>query len=154
MRLAAFLLAVLAVAGCGGGGKPAAATASRPATPETVVRAWAADLRRGDVDAAAARFAVPAIVMNDAPAVRLDTRAEIRRFNAGLTCGGRITRVVPHEGVLLVTFVLTRRPGADCGAGVGGTAQTAFDVRRGHIVRWLRLPDDPGAIVVPDSQPA
>ncbi len=42
---------------------------------------------------------------------------------------------------MVVTFVLVERPGADCGAGTGATATTAFDVRGGKIVRWIRVPE-------------
>jgi hypothetical protein len=143
MRLApAAALALAVLAGCsdgdGDGGQRGA-----PGQPsaEAVVRGWADDLREGDVEGATDRFAVPAIVANNTPQIRLDTRAEVRHFNATLPCGGRVTDIVRHHGVLITTFVLTDRPGGDCGAGVGGIARTAFEVRDGHIVRWLRLPD-------------
>ncbi|HEX8206892.1 MAG TPA: hypothetical protein VF587_12605 [Solirubrobacteraceae bacterium] len=143
-------LSVLALtAGCGGGDeddaagprRPPSVPAPAPAAGEAVVRAWAADLRRGDVDAAASRFAVPSVVQNGGPAERLTTRLQVRSFNASLPCGGRVSEIKPHAGVLLVTFVLTERPGGACGAGAGGTASTAFDVRDGRIVRWIRVPE-------------
>ncbi|HEV2811623.1 MAG TPA: hypothetical protein VGW10_00105, partial [Solirubrobacteraceae bacterium] len=109
-------------------------------SPESVVLAWAADMRRGDVDAATARFAVPAIVANGTPEIRLDSRAKIRVFNATLPCGGRVTKTRRHHGVIIATFVLTDRPGGDCGSGTGNTAKAAFDVRDGKIARWLRVP--------------
>jgi hypothetical protein len=84
---------------------------------------------------------VPAVVSNNSPEIRLGTRAEVRFFNASLPCGGRVVRLQAHHGVLIATIRLTRRPGADCGSGVGGLAMTAFEIRRGRIVRWLRLPD-------------
>jgi hypothetical protein len=143
MRLAlAAALALAVLAGCSGedGGDGAPGARGQP-SPEAVVRGWADDLRHGDVDAATDRFAVPAVVANNTPEIRLETRAQVRHFNATLPCGGRVTDIVRHHGVLITTFVLTDRPGADCGAGVGGIARTAFEVRDGHIVRWLRLPD-------------
>lgn len=141
-RVLVLPLVALAAVGCGGDDAlerpqgPAAAP-----TAEAVVRGWAADLRRGDVDAASARFAAPALVANGGPPERLETRVQVRSFNASLPCGARVTRTRRREGLLVVTFVLTDRPGGDCGAGVGGTATTAFDVRDGKIVRWIRVPE-------------
>jgi hypothetical protein len=129
------LLALLALAGCGD-------TAAAPAEPSgaAVVRGWADDLRRGDIDAASARFALPAVVANNTPELTLETRAEVRFFNASLPCGGEVTAIVSHAGYLIATIALTERPGATCGDGVGGVARTAFLVRDGKITRWLRLP--------------
>ena len=44
-------------------------------------------------------------------------------------------------GIFVVaTFLLTERPGAgSCGSGVGGTAQTAFEISNGKIVQWRRV---------------
>jgi hypothetical protein len=41
-------------------------------------------------------------------------------------------------------FVLTQRPGGNCGTGAGKTARGAVRVAHGRIVEWYRLPDDPG----------
>ena len=133
----ALLLSLALLAGCGGSeGEDPPRVA-----PEAVVRGWAADLRRGDVDAATDRFAVPAIVANGTPEMRLETRLQVRSFNAELPCGGRVTATTRHHGLVIATFVLTSRPGADCD-GTGGIARTAFEVRDGKIVRWLRVPVD------------
>ena len=105
------------------------------------MRGWAADLRRGDVDAATARFAVPAIVANGTPEIRLETLRQIRFFNDTLPCGGRVTDTERHHGVIIATFVLTDRPGSKCD-GAGNRAKAAFEVREGKIVRWLRVPLD------------
>lgn len=139
--LALPLLAVVAT-GCGGGDESPRSQGPPPApAAEAVVRGWAADLRRGDVDAASARFAVPALVANGGPVERLETRIQVRSFNASLPCGGRVVRTRRREGLLVATLVLTDRPGGDCGTGTGGTATTAFDVRDGKIVRWIRVPE-------------
>ena len=142
MRRSIALLTVAAalVVGCGGD-DPAEPERPRSAgpSPESVVRGWADDLRRGDVDAATDRFAVPAIVANGTPEVRLESRAEIRVFNETLPCGGRITETTRHQGLVIATFELTKRPGARCD-GAGNTARAAFEVREGRIVRWLRVP--------------
>jgi hypothetical protein len=113
-----------------------------------VVRAWSDALRHGDVDAATARFAVPAVVANGTPRIRLRTHAQVRAFNSSLSCGSRVTAIESRAGELLATFVLTDRPGGNCGDGVGHTARVALKVRNGLIVRWLRLDTGP----TPDSQ--
>ena len=149
MRRLALLASLVAVAGCGGGddgAKPKPRAAAGP-TAEEVVRGWSEDLRRGDIDAATARFAVPAIVANGTPQVRLETRAEVFFFNDTLPCGGRVVKTERRDGLLVATFELTDRVGGDCGPGAGHRAKTAFEVRRGKIVRWLRVPmkgEDPG----------
>jgi hypothetical protein len=137
-RLLVGLLLVVAASGCGGDDDPP--RPQPPPEPEAVVRGWAADLRRGDIDAATARFAVPSLVSNGTPVERLETRVQVRSFNASLPCGARVRKVRREGRFLVATFVLTERPGGDCGAGTGGTATTAFHVRDGKIVRWIRVP--------------
>jgi predicted NBD/HSP70 family sugar kinase len=166
--IACCLAAAVSLAACGDAEEPptrpstAAATATATAKAkaraneraEAVVRGWADDLRRGDVDAASARFAVPAVVSNNSPEIKLSSRRDVRGFNASLPCGGRVTKILEHHGVLLATIVLTDRPGGDCGSGVGGVVQTAFEVRRGLIVRWVRVPDADAAPPPPGSSEA
>ena len=159
-RAAIFLVLSAFAAGCGGGSGEDARPAQRPAPPapapasaEAVVRGWAADLRRGDVDAAAARFAVPALVSNGSPVERLETRLQVRSFNDSLPCGARVVRTRRHAGFVIATFVLTERRGGDCGGGAGGTATTAFEVRDGRIVRWIRVPER-GEPAAPSGTPA
>lgn len=131
------LLPLIVLAGCGGADRPAAPSG------ESVVRAWSDANRRGDVDAATKLFAVPAVVANGGPEASLTSVAAIRAFNRSLPCGSTVREVVPHHGVLIVTFVLTELPGGQCGSGVGGTVRAAFEVRDGRIVRWLRMDVDP-----------
>ncbi len=138
-RVAAVLCLTLLLAGCGGDSRDRAARSAAVASPESVVRGWADDLRRGDVDGATARFAVPAIVANGTPEIRLTTRRQIRVFNETLPCGGRVTETERHHGVIIATFELTDRPGSKCD-GSGNRAKAAFEVRGGKIVRWLRVP--------------
>ena len=140
---ALLLLSVALLAGCGGGSeepdRPRTTPPAASGSAEAVVRAWAAELRRGDVEAATDRFAVPAIVTNFGPEERLETREQVRSFNATLPCGGRVVESERHYGYVIATFVLTERPGADCD-GTGDRARTAFQVRDGKIVRWVRVP--------------
>lgn len=151
-RLALLVGLGLVLGACGGGGGTVErGTSARPPATTTpshvdsaqarVVRAWADALRHGHVAAAAAYFALPAVVANGSPPVRLPTRAAVRGFNRSLPCGARLvaTEPTPH-GFLVATFRLTERPGAgECGSGTGGLAQVAIRVRGGHITYWVRL---------------
>ncbi|MFL5816085.1 MAG: hypothetical protein ACJ76L_00640 [Conexibacter sp.] len=150
-RLALLVGLGLALGACGGGsGTVGSGTDERPSTTTPshvdsaqarVVRAWADALRHGHVAAAAAYFALPAVVSNGSPPLRLPTRAAVRGFNRSLPCGARLiaTEPTPH-GFLVATFRLTERPGAgECGTGTGGLAQVAIRVRAGHITYWVRI---------------
>jgi limonene-1,2-epoxide hydrolase len=134
MRAIAAVLAALALAACGGD--------QAGLSDEEVVRAWADELRRGDVAAASERFAPMAEVSNGTPVVRLRTPAAVRAFNASLPCGARVVGTRRAHGLIIADFVLTERPGGNCGSGTGGSATTAFEIRDGRIVRWLRLPEE------------
>jgi hypothetical protein len=143
--VAAVACSLTALAGCwdeDGGG--AARPRPRGATAETVIRAWADTLRRGDVKRAASYFAVPAVVENGTPPLRLGTRAAVRAFNRGLPCGARLLRTYALGRYTAAVFSLTERPGRGrCGSGAGRHASTAFLVRDGKIREWRRLPDRP-----------
>jgi hypothetical protein len=156
----------LGAAACGGGGgdgerqrasatPTAEADAERPeatAEPESsapdpadvrVVRDWADTLRAGHVREAARYFALPSLVSNGTPPIKLKTRAEAEFFNRTLPCGAKLidTEPAPH-GFFIATFRLTERPGpGECGGGTGETARTAFRVRDDHITDWLRVRD-------------
>lgn len=157
MRLVLPLLAVcaLAVSACGNRddapATPAAAKEAKLSADERVIRAWSDDLRRGDEDAAAARFALPAMVANGTPPVKVTTRELVRAFHDTLPCGAVLVAAEPHHGLTIAKFRLTERPGGNCGSGVGGYAATAFEIKDGRIVRWLRVEDPeptaPGPLV-------
>ena len=163
------LLALVALAGCGGGGEdkpdrrltlttpksdegdaPVERPTERRTGPVTgaeraVVRGWADALRRGDVERAARYWSVPAIAANGGQPFRLVTRRAVRQFNEGLTCGAKLESVERDRNYLLATFVLTSRrdrPGA-CGPGVGQRARTLFLLRGGRIAQWIRAADPP-----------
>jgi hypothetical protein len=154
MRRPLALLCLALIAGCGGGGDDDAEPKAKPAgpSPESVVRGWAEDLRSGDVDAASARFAIPSIVANGTPEIRLETPQAVQLFNNSLPCGGRVTKTTRRHGLVIATFELTERPGGHCD-GVGHRAKTAFEVKDGKITRWLRVPvegegaNPPGEVV-------
>jgi hypothetical protein len=122
------------------------------ATDVSVIRAWAEALAAGDVDKAASYFAVPAIVANDTPPVRITSRAEVRAFNELLPCGARLVATARHGAYTYATFRLTNRVGADCGAGTGSLAATAFLIHNGKIAEWRRL-SNPGSGQQPPSVP-
>lgn len=173
---AAAALSALAVAasGCGGGSGSPVDSGARPAGGHhreaqaradshatRVIRAWADTLRRGDVAGASRLFALPTVVENGTPALRLSTRAAVRSFNTALPCGARFLRSVRRGRFTVATFELTQRPQGACGSGVGAKASVAFVVRRGKIAVWLRVagdqplparPPTPGA-PAPDSVP-
>src|SRR5919198_1099101 len=78
------------------------------------------------------------------PVLTVDSETERIAVNLSLPCGAKAREMGGAGPYTIVTFVLTRRPGADCGTGVGGTARGAIRVARGHIKEWYRLPDRPG----------
>jgi hypothetical protein len=125
----------------------AALTAKEPITrmEERVIRRWASTLRHGHVARAARYFALPAEVSNGFDPVRISTRAQARAFNRILSCGAIVVALERQKHHLVaVTFRLVTRTGAGAeSCDGGGTARAAFRVRRGHITKWLRLPDAP-----------
>ena len=134
------------LAGCGGGhgsDKVRAVPRTEPGAA-AVIRRWADTLRRGDVRGAASFFALPSVVSNGTPPVRLNTRADAWLFNASLPCGARLIRTRSFGRFTTATFRLTERPGAGtCGSGVGLTARTTFVISGGKIREWRRVPDRP-----------
>jgi hypothetical protein len=153
-RSPALILLALAVAGCFGGGdeqRPRAATptptrATPPAGAVTqseraTIRGWVDALRGGDVEAASRYFALPATVANGTGPIQLRTQRAVRFFNETLPCGALLVATERAErGFVVATFRLTERPGAgECGSGTGHRAYTAFLIRDGKIVQWIRV---------------
>jgi hypothetical protein len=106
-----------------------------------VIRGWSEALRHGRVTAAARYFSIPSVVQNGFPAF-LTSRAEVRQFNRGLSCGAKllgVRRGAAHA--VLATFRLVNRPGAECGTGTGALAAAKIIVRRHLIIEWLRADD-------------
>jgi hypothetical protein len=137
----AAVLGVSVLSGCGSSGDKSD-TIPGGADPETVqvIKGWADELRAGDAAAASKRFAIPSVVQNGTPPLRLTTREEIEAFNQSLPCGAKLTEAVSVDRFTIATFELTERPGpGECGNGVGGTAKTAFVVRKGLITQWRRV---------------
>ena len=112
-----------------------------------VIRLWSEALRRSDVEAASALWAVPSKVQNGTPVIPLASAEDVRTFNGSLSCGSQLVSALGAKGsaFIVAVFKLTKRPGADCGTGTGQRARTAIRVRDGKIAEWYRLPDDPDA---------
>ena len=126
MKAVATALALLALTGCGG---------SRSASAEDVVRAWSAALDRNDNERAARLFANGAQIVQNGEQT-LGTHADAVRWNAGLPCGGRISRLEVHgKTEVLAIFELQARPQHRCD-GVGARAAALFRVEHGLIVLW------------------
>jgi limonene-1,2-epoxide hydrolase len=129
------VLAVLAVAGCGG---------SAPSA-ESVVRAWSASVNDGDNAAAARLFAHDATVVREGEVRRLRSYNAARNWNARLQWCGRLVSVKSVGTTVRAVFVLRERGQFGC-TGPGERAHTLFRVREGKIVLWHQLeqPPQPG----------
>ena len=173
VALLATLLLGLGAGACGGGGddpgRSARTTPTQPAQPAQpardplalppqvpqvatgpadpaavrVIRRWLATLRRGDTRGAARFFAIPSRFQNGTPVLTVRNEVERIAVNAALPCGARMAHAGGAGAYPNVVYVLVRRPGADCGSGVGAHARGAVRVARGHITEWYRLPDTP-----------
>ena len=105
-----------------------------------VIEEWSRTLRQGDVEGAAALFAVPSVAENGPAVVEIEDRDDARLFNASLPCGARLIRATGEGDFTVATFRLSERPGPGvCGAGSGGEARTAFVIEDGEIVEWRRV---------------
>jgi hypothetical protein len=116
---------------------PGTHRASRRAV--AVITHWSDELRAGHVKRAASYFAVPAIVQNATPPLKLTSRRDVLEFNRALPCGAHIVKTIAGSRYTVATFVLTERPGSQgCGA-TGKLAATAFLLRDGKISEWRRV---------------
>ncbi len=137
MKRFAILALVVVLAACGGHSARSA---------EDTARAWSAALNASDNEAAANLFAPNTEIIQNGEIV-LRTHRDAVRWNAGLPCGGRITRVIQQrKDQVLVVFRLTGRPGHRCDA-PGIEAAAVFRVEHGKIVLWRQT-------VPPDEAPA
>ena len=135
---------LVALAGCGGSGSHDTVPGGADTSDVQVIKAWADELRAGDVEAATDRFQLPAVVANGTAPLTLTSRRQVLAFNQSLPCGARLTRAETSGRFIVATFVLTERPGpGECGSGVGQTARTAFAIRGGKISEWRRVANVP-----------
>jgi limonene-1,2-epoxide hydrolase len=120
------------------------ACGSHPArSAEDAARTWSAALNASDNETAANQFAPNTEIIQDGEIV-LQTHRDAVRWNAGLPCGGRITRVIRQRtDQVLVVFRLTERPGHHCDA-PGLKAAAVVRVEDGKIVLWRQTnpPDE------------
>jgi len=128
---------------------PDRATGPARAEARRVINAWLRALRHGEVKRAAHYFALPSKFQNATPVLTVDTEAERIAVNLSLPCGAKARAMGGAGAYTIVIFELTKRPGGDCGTGVGGTARGAIRVERRHIKEWYRLPDNPGGQKAP-----
>jgi hypothetical protein len=145
-------LCVAVLSGCGSSSDQSSTIpGGADADAVQVIKSWADELRAGDVPAASDRFAIPSIVQNGTPPLRLTSRAQVEAFNRSLPCGAKLTEAVSSGRYTIATFELTERPGpGDCGGGVGDTAKTAFVIQDGRITEWRRVVDQ-GPATEPQS---
>jgi hypothetical protein len=152
--LTVVLAAALVVVGCGGSStRPGGSLARKMA----VVRGWSDALRLGQLDRAAAYFALPSVVQLEpgGPVATLRTRADARHFDELLPCGATLINARQVDRLINVLFLLTTRPGMQC-SGTGATARTTFEIAGGKIAQWRRAADEPGdgRFAKPQSVPA
>jgi hypothetical protein len=151
--MASRVLVIAAIAaaltgGCGSSAPSHSANVPGNADPAAVavIKGWVDSLRRGEVAKAASYFAIPSVVQNGGPPLRIGDRRGAIVFNESLPCGARLVRAVRHGLYTIATFRLTERPGpGTCGTGTGQMARTAFSVRDDRIVQWRRVPTGAGA---------
>lgn len=157
------LLLAAVLAGCGGGGgddaqrraaKPT--PAPLPTDPVEITRAWADAVRTNDLDRASELFAVPSVVSNGTPLLKLESPTQVRVFNSSFPCGAFFVRATSKgKDRILATYTLTERPGAPmpCGSGsVGARVGVLFTIRDGKIVRWIRADPEQGPARTPVPQ--
>ena len=164
-------LLVAAAVGCGGSAKsspspqtvavdpgptpPTSELALPPGVPDQptgpaadasrhVINNWLKALRHGDVKRAAHYFALPSKFQNATPVLTVNSESERIAVNVSLSCGAVATEMGGAGVYTIVEFRLTKRPGGNCGTGVGGKVRGAIRVERRKIKEWYRLPDQPG----------
>jgi hypothetical protein len=148
-------LIALPIAGCGGDGGGTSSNGGTVSTPNQgaapkvagdadpgdvrVINGWVTTLRHGDVDAAAAYFAIPSVAENGV-LIHIRSLHDARHFNKSLPCGARLIGAETAGDFTTATFRLTERPGPGlCGNGTGQTAKTSFVIRDGKIAEWRRV---------------
>ena len=125
-------------------GVPDQSTGPAASASRRVINNWLRALRRGDVKRAAHYFALPSKFQNATPVLTVNSEQERIAVNVSLSCGAVATEMGAAGVYTIVKFRLTKRPGGNCGTGVGGTVRGAIRVERRKIKEWYRLPDKPG----------
>ena len=115
-----------------------------PVTSEEkrIIRGWSDELRAGHVDAASRYFTVPSLVQNGGGPDTLVSKADVKEFNATLTCGAKLVKT--RRGVqhfVIGTFELTELPRGSSCTGTGELAEVAILISRHRITQWVRIAD-------------
>src|SRR5438067_8833657 len=135
-------LALVIVAGCGGGSSHQASNQQRPAksasrpADEKVIRGWNKAINAGDYEKAASFFAPKAVVTQDYVLQFPDHKIAVE-WNSGLPCRADITFIRAERATSLAGFHL--RTGRSGGCKGGGSAQVRFTIRGGLIQRWQQI---------------
>ncbi len=142
---AALVLAALlaSAAGCGGGDESTSTEPTADSGDVAVIEGWAEALATGDERGAAAYFAIPSTAENGPLLAKIESRADAVAFNRSLPCGAEVVSARTTGELTTATFLLSDRPGGDCGSGAGATAATTFEIEDGKIVEWRRVDDAP-----------
>lgn len=138
MRRVLPLLALVALAGCGGG----------PPSAESVVRAWSQALNQGDNETAGKLFARGAEVIQGDTVLKLRTERDAVAWNAALPCSGRIVSIRSNGQTATATFLLGDRPHSHCD-GPGRKASAIVRVVDGKIVLWHQTGSAGGTVPPP-----
>jgi hypothetical protein len=149
------LLAVIAIAGCGGGSsdRPAPKRDTRSDSPTglsdaRIIRAWVEAIDRADYETAASFFA-PGAIVQQAEVFRLPDHRAALAFNRSLPCKADLTKVKDEGRTTLGTFKLRVGP-AGQKAGCDSTVRVRFRLRKGRFKEWRQLPERPA----PEGQTA
>jgi hypothetical protein len=130
-RAAIALVAVAALANCGGGSEDGIHS------PEGVmIRDWLMAVEHYDFGRAAAFFAPGAIIDQGRP-FRLPNAAAARIFNAGLPCHADLIALKEEKDAkVLATFRLRTGPGGPC----RGRVKVRYTIKHGKFTEWRQLP--------------
>jgi hypothetical protein len=143
MRRLACVLALIALAGCGG--SDGDDEDPRPLSDERLIRGWIASLNAGDYEGAASFFARGAVV-EQVEEIRLTDRDDAVNFNRSLPCRANVTDVKDEGRTTLAAFRLRRGPGGPCSGGV----RVRFTIRKEKFTEWRQLPEPeapPGDVI-------
>lgn len=123
-----------------------------------VIAGWADAVRRGDLDAAAAFFDLPALVYQPSQpaALQVNTPQIAAAFNASLPCGAKLIGTNPDGRYVVGTFLLVSVGKAKCdGAGSVARVGFVFGDRRHprQFTEWWQVPGRADAKTGPAARP-
>jgi hypothetical protein len=139
VRLAALGVALLLALTACGGGTTRSGSGDPHRSAADVVRDWSAALNAYDNARAASLFAPNIAIVQGAQLVRLHTHAQAVRWNKGLPCAGRITKLKPRGSSVEVTFHLESAKNRHCQDPAGAEAIAMLVVENGKIILWAQI---------------